>query len=129
MNRIALLSEHRAIQISKNAGRIQVTIGNTETPLFLILDWSQIEVTHIDIEILGCKNVDILEISDARDTEIRLLVDAGAILNWGMVAFNHGKKSMIHGILEKNALVNVAFADFSLGNESLDAMIVLHGDH
>ncbi|MCX5775059.1 MAG: SufD family Fe-S cluster assembly protein, partial [Firmicutes bacterium] len=127
--RIAILSRHKSLQISKSEGHSKVIVEKNESPLFLLLDWSQIELAHLDIEISSCQNVDILEIADARDTELNLLVEEGATLNWATVAFSEGKKAKMNGVLEKNATLNVAVADFSQGNESFDAIIVLKGEH
>jgi len=129
VDRIALFSQHKALKISKNEGSLKVVIGKNESPLFVLLDWSQITDTHLEIEISSCQDVDILEIADARDTELDLRVEDGATLNWSTVAFAQGKKTKIHGVLENNASVNVAFADFSLGNEVLEALYILKGNH
>lgn len=124
-----MLAQKKFLKIIQNEEQASVFIGPTDSPLFLLLDWSRMKVTKMNIEIQSCQNIDILEIQDERDTDVNLNIGSGTTLTWQTAAFAKGKTTKMFGVLDKDAVLMVACADFSFGNELFNASFLLKGDH
>jgi len=92
-----------------------------------VLDWTKNITQKLHLVIESSVIVDVLEIGGSLERDIDVTLHDHAQVAWRTVNLVHGKDARVHFVLESNAALDYAYADFSKGTETVDMMADLIG--